>query len=262
MVYENSSYTEDFTICEGLGVDFYNATETTLHPNTKIILKEAFIADYLEKIDLNEGLEIIKENAFCSCNRLSSITFPNTLITIDTHAFSGCEILKDVTFGKCLKEIKYYAFSSCEKLENIDLSNTSLSFIGQGVFSYCKNLKTVSLPDTLKRIESGSFISTSIKSFIIPKNVEFMGDRVFQDSKIEEIRILSNNIFFAEKAFVKMPDLKVIYYNPFINTNALEYLKEISKKKGIKLISDDLESLLNKGKSFKEINKEYNEYIR
>lgn len=260
MVYKNLSYTEDFSICEG--PDFYPITEATLHPNTKIIEKEAFIAEYLEKISLNEGLEIIKEDAFASCNRLSSIIFPDSLMTIEENAFGNCKILKDITFGKNLKEIKYYAFSSCEEIENIDLSKTSLLYIGQGTFAYCKNLKEVKLPNSLIRIESSAFIDTSIKSLIVPKYVTFIGDRAFQDSKIEEIRILSNNIFFSEKALVKMPNLKVIYYNPFININALEYLKEISKKKGIKLISDVLESLLNKGKSFKEINKEYNEYIR
>ncbi len=260
MVYGNLSYTEDFSICEG--PEFYPATEATLHPNTKIIEKEAFIAEYLEKIYLNEGLEIIKEDAFASCNRLSSITFPDSLMTIGKNAFCNCKILKDITFDKNLKEIKYYAFSSCEEIENIDLSKTSLLYIGQDAFAYCKNLKEVKLPDSLTIIEPGVFIDTSIKSLIIPKNVTFIGDRAFQDSEIEEIEILSNDIFFSEKAFVKTPNLKVIHYNPFINVNALEYLKDISKKQGIKLISDDLESLLNKGKSFKEINKEYNEYIR
>ena len=41
-------------------------------------------------------------------------------------------------------------------------------------FKNCINLKIISLPDTLKRIEWDSFLGTSIESFVIPKSVEIL----------------------------------------------------------------------------------------
>ena len=51
--------------------------------------------------------------------------------------------------------------------------------IGQQAFYNCKQLQSVTLPQTLKEISSGSFCETSLKSIEIPNGVTKIGERDF-----------------------------------------------------------------------------------
>ena len=91
---------------------------------------------------------------------------------------------------------------------------------------------------------------------------EFPVKEIEESKKLNE-KDLGNNTYTDIDEAEYYRNKELYYHNQLARyKDAMEKARKDCKKKGIKLISDDLESLLNKGKSFKEINKKYNEYIR
>lgn len=76
--------------------------------------------------------------------------------------------------------------------------------IGEGIenipraaFLHCINLCEVTLPDSLKKIDTNAFSSTpQIKKINIPKNVEYIGYFAFRYNKFSEITVDDQNKFF------------------------------------------------------------------
>lgn len=115
-----------------------------------------------------EGIEIIGEDAFDSCN-ISNIIIPDGVIEIGERAFYSCNII-NITIPEGVVEIGECAFCSA-KLSNVQLPD-SLSAIGKGAFSGCVNLKSI----------------------IIPKNVNYIGGGVFFDCQaLESLVVDSSN---------------------------------------------------------------------
>lgn len=55
----------------------------------------------------------IGENAFDGCQRLTSITIPNSVTSIGERAFSRCFDLTSITIPNSVTSIGDYAFSEC-----------------------------------------------------------------------------------------------------------------------------------------------------
>ncbi len=103
----------------------------------------------LESINLGSNIVSIGDSAFKACIKLKEITLPDSLITIDNFAFyrSG---LEKVTLPSSLKVIGCGAFAKT-KIENITFPD-SVKWLGTGVFKDCENLKSLSLPSSIKYI--------------------------------------------------------------------------------------------------------------
>ena len=82
---------------------------------------------------------------FLDCPALESVGNMDMTYRIGNYAFSGCERLRSI---KCmspnLEEVGKGAFSNCTALETVELSATDF---GDIVFSGCKSLKRISMPE-------------------------------------------------------------------------------------------------------------------
>ena len=78
----------------------------------------------------------IRTSAFHGCNRLESVTIPNSVTSIGTSAFHGCSGLTSVTIGNSVTSIKYGAFRNCSGLTSVTISN-SVTNIEGAAFSGC-----------------------------------------------------------------------------------------------------------------------------
>lgn len=126
------------------------------------------------EVIIPEGTEIIAENAFSQCDKITSIVCPDTLLEIDSSAFYQCIGLTDVVFNKKLKEIGANAFSYTH-IHDIEIPD-SVKLIRAGAFSYCNLLTSVTLHDGLEEIEQSAFNGCdSIDSISIPATVKRMG---------------------------------------------------------------------------------------
>ena len=81
--------------------------------------------------------------------------------------------------GKTVTSIGYGAFSFCSNLSSVTLPDT-LNQIGDGVFQYCYGLKSVVIPNSVTSIGNNAFsFCTELTSVNIPNGVTSIGDEAF-----------------------------------------------------------------------------------
>ncbi|MDE5599969.1 MAG: leucine-rich repeat domain-containing protein [Ureaplasma sp.] len=116
--------------------------------NDDYIITEYTDGTYLFNELLNKSLEnfefpnlnitAIYNGAFMYCNKLTSITIPDTVEDIMFRAFGGCEKLLSIVLPDKLTKIEERAFVGCFLLNNITLPS-SLTYIGKNAFSSITN---------------------------------------------------------------------------------------------------------------------------
>lgn len=157
------------------------------------------------KLVIPEGVKHIGFDACGSCEKLTSVEFPNSVIKIDDYAFDHCkgltgslilphslqyigrnsfsycsEIIDTLRIPDSVVVIDSYAFDMCEKIQFIYLGK-SLEVIGRHAFSFCENLQgKIIFPDNIKRIENDAFMNCeNITSVIIGDSIDYIGEFAF-----------------------------------------------------------------------------------
>ena len=158
---------------------------------------------------------IIGDLAFSSCDSLTSVTIPDSVIMIGNSAFDWCDSLTSITIPGSVTTIGDFAFSSCDSLKSVILSD-GVTSIGDSAFVYCTSLESIavdknnefyssvdgvlfnknktmlirypagderssySIPDSVTTIEDHAFYyCTSLTSITIPDSVIGIGDYAF-----------------------------------------------------------------------------------
>lgn len=94
--------------------------------------------------------------AFDWCERLTSVTIPNSVTNIGQEAFRACRELTNVEIPNSVTSIGAYAFSQCRSLVNIMIPN-SVTNIGDAAFAYCKSLMSIAIPNSVTSMGSCVF---------------------------------------------------------------------------------------------------------
>lgn len=218
----------------------------------------------VKNIVINEGITGIEYQAFRECIYATSITLPNSLRYIENEAFCMCFNLEEVNIPANVAVIGSNAFTGCRSAINVNSSNqyfasengvlyskdfctliacpTSFksltvhggaNTIGRGAFTFCTNLQSVSLPESVTRIEAEAFGGcTSLKSVSLPSSLESIGNGAFASCKSLEsadlpdsLEIMEDSIFNGCAALksVKLPaNIKTIPHACFSDCTSLE----------------------------------------
>ena len=126
-----------------IGVSDFTIQDFTTHENTMFInynvfercnnLKKVrltgniinphgyFGTDTVENVILDEGIEIIGDNAFSNCLNLKEITIPSTCYYIKDFAFYNCPTLEKVHISNNTHCIGGYTFFNCNNLIELKL---------------------------------------------------------------------------------------------------------------------------------------------
>lgn len=122
----------------------------------------------VKKVTISEGVETIGADAFLNSYKLTEITLPSTITSIESGAFSGTGItsfnypqnftsiaagvfqntnLKEFSVPEKVTEINEVAFSNCINMTRISIPK-SVTYIGTDAFKYCKNLTIYGYKDS------------------------------------------------------------------------------------------------------------------
>ena len=99
---------------------------------------------------------MIGDHAFHYCDSLTSITIPDSVISIGGGAFRFCSSLRSVTIPDSVISIGEGAFTLCSGLTSIVIPDSVIS-IGGGAFFLCSGLTSIVIPDSVTRIGGDAF---------------------------------------------------------------------------------------------------------
>ena len=100
------------------------------------------------------------------------------------------------------------AFSGCNKLASVTISNSVIS-IGSGAFRYCSGLTSITIPNSVTSIGKAAFsICSGLTSITIPNSVTSIGDQAFSYcSGLTSVTIPNSVTYIGEWAFEKCTSL-------------------------------------------------------
>lgn len=187
-------------------------------------------------IEIRTGIVTIAPSAFSKCSGLTSISIPNTLETIRFRAFSDCINLSTIFIPNSVNKIEEKAFENTNWFNNqpdgivyggnaaykykglmppetkVEIKTGTVS-IGYEAFAYYSNLSQITIPNTVKDIDTGAFgLCTGLTSISIPSSVLNIGKVAFAGcSSLTSISIPNSVIEIGTNAFYGLTRLKSIY---------------------------------------------------
>ena len=121
--------------------------------------------------------------AFTNCTKITGLRFAdNSGVTfIGDHAFKNCSNLKTIeNIPSTLNNIEKWCFEGTA-LESVDLSNTQITTMKDGVFFNNISLTSIKLPKGLKNFWDNAFNNcTSLNNIEIPSTVKGIYNNVFE----------------------------------------------------------------------------------
>ena len=159
----------------------------------------------LQKIFFPTNLVRIGDAAFYYCKGLLSVEIPSTVTSMGSSAFSGCG-LKSVILPPT--KISYYgpAFYGCDSL--VIATTPSV----KDIFSSCRNLRTIIVPEGVTKIEGGAFYQlTSMTKIILPSTLTSIGTQAFYNcTALDSITIPEGVTSIEDGAFWECNKMKSV----------------------------------------------------
>ncbi|MDD6094342.1 MAG: leucine-rich repeat domain-containing protein, partial [Clostridia bacterium] len=131
--------------------------------------------------EIAEGTKFVSSAVFNNASQLTSVTIPDSVISIGQSAFSGCTALEKIVIPDSVVSVGVRAFYGCTSLESVKLSE-KLDIIPEAMFYNCSSLSQIEIPGSVKRIVRDAFYSCrALTSVTIPDGVEEIGHRAFAE---------------------------------------------------------------------------------
>ena len=202
---QSSRYSGNVVIPKSITYDGVTCKVTTISDN-------AFSScDELTSVTIPSSVTDIGKHAFSGCEKLTSVTIPNSVTSMGGSAFYNCSGLTSVTIGSGLTMIENSAFNGCTSLTTVTIANGVLA-INNYAFENCVKLTSVKLPNSLLGIGQDVFYNCrSLKSITIPNSVTFIGDEAFSECiGLTSVTIGNSVTYIGDNAFEKCTSLKSV----------------------------------------------------
>ena len=213
-----------FSNCEGL-------TAINIPSSIKTIGFGAFDGcNKLLTIDIPNSVESIGGRAFRDCESLNKITIPNSVKTIGNNAFENCSGLLAINIPNSVDSIGEYAFRNCESLINITVSSNNKKYLSKdGVLFNYNGTELIQyplgdgkseyvIPNNVEEIGKYAFYNCkNLRSVTINESVKVIDEYAFSDC------INLNNLFIQRQTYnniVIIPYIGFNYYS-FYNCSNL-----------------------------------------
>lgn len=172
-----------FKNCPNLQYNKYdNALYLGNNGNPYLWLIKAKSTD-ITSCEINDNCEHIYHYAFQNCQKITTITIPESVKDFGIYAFSGCSRLESVTIPNTITSIADDMFNNCS---NLDFTITNyITSIGNEAFCGCSKITYVNIPNSVTNIGSRAFNDcANLKSVTIPKSVVYIGENAFVSNDI------------------------------------------------------------------------------
>ena len=151
---------------------------------------------YMTSVTIPNSVITIEWSAFRECIGLTSLTFesPSSVISISNGAFFGCTGLTSITIPSSVTSIGSSAFDGCTGLTSVAFeSPSSVTSIGWAAFFGCTGLTSITIPSSVTSIGSSAFGGcTGLTSISVQA-----GNPVFRSEDNCVIRIDNNELIIG-----------------------------------------------------------------
>lgn len=138
------------------------------------------------------GITKIREGAFQSCTKLTSIVIPDNITKIGDRAFYDCQSMHcDIIIPDSVTEVGYNAFYR-SGITSFKMNDT-MTTLAEYALAYCYSLTDVTFGAALKYV--GRYLCamcTKLSSIILPASVTTIFDYAFSScTKLETVTVLA-----------------------------------------------------------------------
>lgn len=170
-----------------------------------------------------------KQNNFATTTSfersIDEITLPLSVMEIGNNAFSNVynvnyhgtalgETWGAITLNGCIKDNVLYKDSSMAIIiaglpnaKDVIISNNVIE-IAVGAFKYCKNLRSVSIPESIKEIPDEAFMYSSLRAIELPDVLSVIGKQAFAFCNIKYLHIPSKVKSIGVSAFSRIDTIE------------------------------------------------------
>ncbi len=102
------------------------------------------------------AVKVIDTMAFYGCRGLTSVTIPNSIISMESNALGWCDSLYVVNFNADSCTSMYYAFSGDTNITTINIGQ-NVKIIPEHAFYGCTGVTSITIPRNIKSIGNSAF---------------------------------------------------------------------------------------------------------
>lgn len=172
----------------------YNAKNCTSQLNYNSNSPFNSFRSTLQTLVLGENIESLPDYAFYNYDVLSSLSLPNTLVSIGSNAFTDCDNLLSLDTRNVVS-VGDSAFANCDRLVQVNVGDSARS-IGNGVFGGCFRMSSVSIGKSVETIGDNAFNGcVRLVSPALPETLTSIGTSAFNGcSRFEGMLTLPRNL--------------------------------------------------------------------
>ncbi len=181
----------------------------------------AFGVSGLQSISFSDSVTSIEKGAFHGCKQLQSIVIPDSVKSIGESAFAGCLDLQSITIGSGVTSIAFEAFCTCPNLRSIVIADGNPIYHSQNnclietakktLVLGCQN-SVIPNDGSVTAIYSKAFENCSnLTDIVIPDTIRSIGENAFTScTGLSHITIPESIIAIAPETFSGCTNLQSI----------------------------------------------------